>query len=35
VWIRLAHIHETGPPQSLRYPIPVVERRLCVLIRVA
>jgi hypothetical protein len=34
VWIRFAHIHETGPPQSLGSPIPVVKRRLRVLVSV-
>ena len=34
VRICFAHIHEAGPPQSLRYPIPVIERLLGVLVSV-
>src|ERR1019366_4432929 len=33
VRIRLAHLREAGPPQSLPCPIPVIERRLCVLVQ--
>jgi len=28
--VRLAHVHKVGPAQSLRDPIPVIKRYLCV-----
>ena len=34
VRISSAHIHETGPPQSFRRPIPVIERGFGVLVSV-
>ena len=34
VWIGLADVRQTGPLQSLCYPIPVVERRLRVFVSV-
>jgi len=35
VWISLANIHEAGPAHSPGGPIPVIERRLCVLMSVS